>query len=31
VQDQTQVLEGLNEGDRVFIDLPKDQKPKEGS
>jgi HlyD family secretion protein len=28
VQDQTQVLSGLEEGERVFIDLPKDQKPK---
>lgn len=28
IQDQTQVLSGLEEGDRVFIDLPKDQKPK---
>ena len=28
IQNQTQVLSGLEEGDRVFIDLPKDQKPK---
>jgi HlyD family secretion protein len=28
VQDQTQVLSGLEEGERVFIDLPKEQKPK---
>ena len=28
VQDQTQILSGINEGARVFIDLPKDQKPK---
>lgn len=27
IQDQTQILSGLEEGDRVFIDLPKDQKP----
>lgn len=29
IEDQTQILLGLKEGDRVFIDLPKDQKPKE--
>jgi len=29
IEDQTQILSGLKEGDRVFIDLPKDQKPKE--
>lgn len=27
--DQTQILSGLKEGERVFIDLPEDQKPKE--
>jgi len=26
IQDQTQILEGVKEGDRVFIDLPKDRK-----
>lgn len=26
VENQTQILSGINEGDRVFIDLPKDQK-----
>lgn len=29
IENQTQILSGLKEGDRVFIDLPKDQKPKE--
>jgi HlyD family secretion protein len=29
LQDQTQVLEGLKPGQRVFIDLPKDSRPKE--
>ena len=29
VQDQTQILEGLNEGDRVFTDLPEDLQPKQ--
>ncbi len=29
IEDQTQILSGLKEGERVFIDLPKDQKPKE--
>lgn len=29
VEDQTQILSGIKEGDRVFIDLPKDQKPKQ--
>jgi len=29
IEDQTQILSGLKEGDRVFIDLPKDEKPKE--
>lgn len=29
IQDQTQILSGLNEGDRVFINLPKDQQPKQ--
>ena len=29
VQDQTQILSGLKQGERVFIDLPKDQKPKQ--
>ncbi len=29
IEDQTQILSGLKEGDRVFIDLPEDQKPKE--
>lgn len=28
IQDQTQILEGVNVGDRVFINLPKDQQPK---
>lgn len=28
IQDKTQVLSGIKEGDRVFIDLPPDQKPK---
>lgn len=28
IQDQTQIVEGLNAGDRVFINLPKDQQPK---
>ncbi len=26
IEDQTQILEGIKEGDRVFIDLPKDSK-----
>jgi HlyD family secretion protein len=29
VQDRTQILEGINEGDRVFIETPKDWKPEE--
>ena len=29
LQDQTQVLEGLKSGQRVFIDLPKDRRPPE--
>lgn len=29
IENQTQILSGLKEGDHVFIDLPKDQKPKE--
>lgn len=29
LQDQTQVLEGLKPGQRVFIDLPKDRRPQE--
>lgn len=29
IQDQTQILSGVTEGDRVFIDLPKDQQPKQ--
>lgn len=29
IENQTQILSGLKEGDRVFIDLPEDQKPKE--
>jgi len=29
IEDQTQILSGLKAGDRLFIDLPKDQKPKE--
>lgn len=29
LQDQTQVLDGLKPGQRVFIDLPKDSRPKE--
>ena len=29
IQDQTQILAGIKEGDRVFIDLPKEQKPKD--
>lgn len=28
IKDQTQILEGLNQGERVFINLPKDQQPK---
>lgn len=28
IEDQTQILEGVNSGDRVFIDLPKDFKRK---
>ncbi|HEY9649024.1 MAG TPA: efflux RND transporter periplasmic adaptor subunit, partial [Coleofasciculaceae cyanobacterium] len=28
IEDQTQILEGVNSGDRVFIDLPKDFKKK---
>ncbi len=28
IENQTQILDGINEGDRVFIDLPKDRKPK---
>jgi len=28
IQDQTQILQGLKQGDRVFLDLPKDQQPK---
>lgn len=28
IQDKTQILEGLKGGDRVFINLPKDQQPK---
>jgi HlyD family secretion protein len=30
IENQTQILSGINEGDRVFIDLPKDHKPKQG-
>lgn len=30
IQDQTQILSGLKAGERVFIDLPKDQQPKQG-
>jgi HlyD family secretion protein len=29
IQDQTQVLKGLKQGERVFIDFPEDQKPQE--
>jgi HlyD family secretion protein len=29
IENQTQILEGIKQGDRVFIDLPKDRKPKE--
>lgn len=29
IADQTQILSGIKEGDRVFIDLPKDQKPQQ--
>lgn len=29
IQDQTQVLSGIKAGERVFIDLPKDQQPKQ--
>lgn len=29
IQDQTQIVQGLNPGDRVFINLPKDQQPKQ--
>lgn len=29
IEDQTQILSGLKEGQRVFIDLPKDKKPKQ--
>lgn len=28
IQNQTQILEGVKEGERVFIDLPKDRRPK---
>ncbi len=28
IQDRTQIVSGLKEGDRVFINLPKDQQPK---
>jgi HlyD family secretion protein len=28
IKEQTQILEGLNQGERVFINLPKDQQPK---
>ena len=28
IEDQTQILSGLKTGERVFIDLPKDQQPK---
>ena len=31
IQDQTQILQGLKQGDRVFLDLPKDQPPKQES
>jgi HlyD family secretion protein len=29
VENQTQILSGINESDRVFIDLPKEQRPKD--
>jgi HlyD family secretion protein len=29
VQDQTQILQGVNAGERVFTDLPKDRQPKQ--
>lgn len=31
IQDQTQILQGLKQGDRVFLDLPKDQQPQQES
>ena len=31
MEDQTQILSGIKEGSRVFIDLPKDQKPKQAN
>ncbi|PSB61692.1 RND transporter [Chroococcidiopsis cubana SAG 39.79] len=31
IQDQTQILQGLKQGDRVFLDLPKDQQPEQES
>jgi len=29
LQDRTQILSGLNEGDRVFVDLPERQRPRQ--
>jgi HlyD family secretion protein len=29
IQNQTQILEGLRQSERVFIDLPKDRRPKD--
>nr|WP_242038345.1 efflux RND transporter periplasmic adaptor subunit [Chroococcidiopsis sp. [FACHB-1243]] len=29
IQDQTQILQGLKQGDRVFLDLPKNQQPEQ--
>jgi HlyD family secretion protein len=31
INDQTQILQGLLPGEKVFIDLPKDMKPKDES
>ncbi|MBE9019605.1 efflux RND transporter periplasmic adaptor subunit [Chroococcidiopsidales cyanobacterium LEGE 13417] len=31
IQDQTQILQGLKQGDRVFLDLPEDQQPEQES
>jgi HlyD family secretion protein len=28
IGDQTQILQGVNEGEKVFIDMPKDSRPK---
>jgi HlyD family secretion protein len=31
IGDQTQILQGVNQGERVFIDMPKDRRPKPDS